>query len=986
MHTDDAKELTMGTWKRVCQEHGITMSNTEPHSPWQNRAEGAIRELKRHVQRFMSRTRSPKRLWDFCAIYVTDLRNRLAIPLYQLHGRTPYEVLTGNTPDISEYLEFEWYQPVWILTPSAFPEHKRTIGRWLGVAHRIGQALCYWVLPPSGTPIARTTVQPITKDDLASAEIKILLQNYDAEIAIKLGSTDVSADPKDLRLYLEDEDNDEIDNEPFEPEAQTPNVDNFEADTYDELLLAEPLLPRGTSLTPSRVIGRKRDEDGNPVGTYNRNPLLNTRVYLVEFNDGHVAEYGANTIAEAIYNQVNDAGFQEALFTDVIGHRQLADEVMPEAVFHALENGPNPSHARTTKGWEICIQWNDGSSSWHPLSEIKNSFPIHLADYAILHELDEEPVFKWWVKQALRRKKYMLKAIKTRYARRTHKFGIQLPQTVEEALAIDRETNTTYWHDAIQKEMKNVRVAFKFLEPNSRVPIGYKWIKCHLIFDVKMDFTRKARFVAGGHMTDPPPTLTYSSVVSRDSVRIALLLAALNDVDLLAADIGNAYLNAPSREKVYTTAGLEFGAELQGQSLLIVKALYGLKSSGAAWRSHLTGTLHSLGFTSSLADPDVWYRAATKPDGFQYYEYLFVYVDDMLVISHDPVTIMKTMEEFYRLKDGYEKPTRYLGAEVLQWRFPDDDKSRWGFSSNQYVKEAIRNVELDLAKNNLRLPGRISTPMPCNYRPELDTSSLLNDEAINYFQSQISILRWAVELGRLDIHVDTAMLSQHLVHPRQGHLEAVYHIYSYLKKHERCAMIFDDAMVTYANADFPTYDWTDFYGDVSEAIPPNAPAPRGNPVQMTAFVDANHAGNQVTRRSHTGILLYVNQAPIIWYSKAQATVETSTFGAEFVALRIATELIESLRYKLRMMGVPIEGPTNVLCDNQSVVTNSTLPASTIKKKHNSICYHRVREAVAANVIRIAHIPTGQNLADMLTKPLGGSKLHEFCKKILYQMG
>ncbi len=87
-----------------------------------------------------------------------------------------------------------------------------------------------------------------------------------------------------------------------------------------------------------------------------------------------------------------------------------------------------------------------------------------------------------------------------------------------------------------------------------------------------------------------------------------------------------------------------------------------------------------------------------------------------------------------------------------------------------------------------------------------------------------------------------------------------------------------------------------------------------------------------------------------------------------------------------MIGVPLEGPTNVLCDNQSVVTNSTLPSSTIKKKHNAICYHRVREAVAAKTIRIAHIPTDQNLADMLTKPLGGSKLHEFCKKILYQMG
>jgi hypothetical protein len=611
---------------------------------------------------------------------------------------------------------------------------------------------------------------------------------------------------------------------------------------------------------------------------------------------------------------------------------------------------------------------------------------VHLAEYAKQHELQDEPAFRWWIKHTLRRKKYMLKAVRTRYARRTHKFGIQLPRTVDEALAIDRETNTTYWFDAIQKEMKNVRVAFKFLDSGERVPIGFKWIKCHLIFDVKMDFTRKARYVAGGHMTDPPSTLTYSSVVSRDSVRIAFLLAALNDVQLLAADIGNAYLNAPTREKVYTTAGLEFGAELQGQPVLIVRALYGLKSSGAAWRAHLAATLQSLGFISSLADPDVWYREATKPCGFQYYEYLLAYVDDILVLSHDPVIIMKGLEDFYRLKDGYEQPTRYLGAEVLQWRFPDDEQPKWALSSHQYVKEAIKNIEVELAKSDLRLPKKSSTPMALNYRPELDTSPLLTDEAVNYYQSQISILRWAVELGRIDIYIDTALLSQHLVHPRRGHLEAIYHIYSYLKSHERCTMVFDDATVKYAQADFQSFDWTDFYGNVKEAIPPNAPKPRGNPVQMTAFVDANHAGNQVTRRSQSGILIYCNSAPIIWYSKAQATVETSTFGSEFVALRIATELIEALRYKLRMFGVPLDGPTNVLCDNKSVVDNSTLPSSTLKKKHNAICYHRVREAVAAQVIRIAHVPTGQNLSDMFTKPLGGCKLHEFCKRILYHMG
>lgn len=109
MHTDDAKELTLGTWKKVCQEHGIGMSNTEAKSPFQNWAECVIGEIKCHTHRFMSRTRSPKRLWDFRAIYTVELRNRLALPLYGLHGRTPYEILTGNTPDISEYIEYEWY-------------------------------------------------------------------------------------------------------------------------------------------------------------------------------------------------------------------------------------------------------------------------------------------------------------------------------------------------------------------------------------------------------------------------------------------------------------------------------------------------------------------------------------------------------------------------------------------------------------------------------------------------------------------------------------------------------------------------------------------------------------------------------------------------------------------------------------------------------------------------------------------------------------
>lgn len=229
-----------------------------------------------------------------------------------------------------------------------------------------------------------------------------------------------------------------------------------------------------------------------------------------------------------------------------------------------IRNSQNHHPLLTTKGWHICISWKDGSTSWHTLADIKNSYPIQLAEYAVQNNLQNQPAFSWWIKPTLKRKQSFMHAIKARYAKRSHKFGIRVPKTVEEALAIDKATKTTFWHDAIQKEMRNVRLAFQFLDDDETIPIGYKWIKCHLIFDVKMDFTRKARFVAGGHMTNPPPEITYSSVVSRDSVRIAFLLAALNDIDLLATDIGNAYLNASPREKVYTTAGPEFGAELQG--------------------------------------------------------------------------------------------------------------------------------------------------------------------------------------------------------------------------------------------------------------------------------------------------------------------------------------------------------------------------------------------------------------------------------------
>lgn len=214
-------------------------------------------------------------------------------------------------------------------------------------------------------------------------------------------------------------------------------------------------------------------------------------------------------------------------------------------------------------------------------------------------------------------------------------------------------------------------------------------------------------------------------------------------------------------------------------------------------------------------------------------------------------------------------------------------------------------------------------------------------------------------------------------------MNELYHMFAYLKSHDHSRLVLDPSCPKIDEAHFVKHDWTDFYHGAKEPIPSNAPEPRGKSVVISCFVDANHAGDRVTRRSHTGVLLFCNRAPILWYSKQQNTVETSTFGFEFVAARIAVELIESLRYKLRMFGVPIDGPANVYCDNDSVVNNSTKPESTLKKKHNAIAYHRVREAVAAGTIRIAWEPTDTNIADMLTKCLSGPALSAMCSRVLW---
>ena len=300
----------------------------------------------------------------------------------------------------------------------------------------------------------------------------------------------------------------------------------------------------------------RKERLANRTGRAHANPLFDTREYVVEFTDGSSKNYFANVIAECMYAQVDSEGRQFQLLQEITDHRSDNSAISAADGFMTSRNG-NRVPKVTTRGCSLLVSWKDGSSDWIPLKDIKDSYPVQVAEYAVTNKIAHEPAFNWWVPTVMRKRNRIVAKVK-RYWRTTHKFGIRLPKTVEEALAIDDETGTDFWRMALGKEMGKVKVAWKPVDGvtpaqarSGQVPslIGFQEIRCHIIFDIKMDFTRKARFVAGGHTTDTPGLLTYSSVVSRDSVRLAFLIAGLNDLDVLAGDVTNAYLNAKCREK-----------------------------------------------------------------------------------------------------------------------------------------------------------------------------------------------------------------------------------------------------------------------------------------------------------------------------------------------------------------------------------------------------------------------------------------------------
>ena len=987
MVTDDSKEQTKGEFRRKLKEADCHPRVLEPYSPWQQAAEGCIRELKRGTSRKMIKTGSPKTLWDHCLELEALVRSNSSNDIYMTNGQVPETIIKGTTADISHIAEFGWYD--WVMfrdnTPT-FPDDRLVLGRYLGPATDMGSALTAKILKENGQFVCRSTLRHLTQQELQCPVHTATRLQFDASIRTHLGNPATAADfpAEDLTPDPDHFDESELLNPDAGDAEVTPEVG-------DNLLNAEVMLPRAGVMKKGRVAARKRDYAGNPVGLANPNPILDTRSYIVDFDDGDQAELTANLIAESIYSQCDPDGNQYVLLDGFIDHRRL-DNAIKLADQKVVRPNGRTYMKRSTIGWQLCCQWKDGSTSWENLVDLKESHPVETAEYAKIVGIDHEPAFNWWVPHVLTKRDRIISLVKQRkprYLKRTHKFGIELPKTVNEALELDRKNGNTLWSAGIAKEMQNVRVAFKILSDDESIPIGYQKIPCHMVFDIKMeDFTRKARLVAGGHKTDAPATITYASVVSRETVRIALLMAALNDLEVKAGDVLNAYVTAPVTEKVWTILGPEFGPDA-GKNAIIVRALYGLKSSGAAFRAHLASFMRQMGYTSCKADPDLWYKAETRPDdNFRYYSYILCYVDDILCIHHNAMTVLDQINKYLPLKPtSVGDPDIYLGAKLRKTRLANDVLA-WSLSPSKYVAQAVKNCEKHLTEKldgKYSLPSEAPNPFPYDCCPELDTSDPLDPEGASFYQHLIGVMRWMVELGRVDIAVKVSLLSSHLAYPREGHLELALHIMGYLRLKHNTRLVFDPTYPTINYSLFPDYNWTEFYGDVQEAIPHDMPEPLGKDVDVRMMCDSDHAGEKRTRRSRTGFLIFCNMALIDWVSKRQPTIETSVFGAEFVAMKHGIEKLRGLRYKLRMMGIPLVGPSYIFGDNKSQVTNSTQPESTLKRKCNSICYHFIRESVAMGESAVTHLWTGHNSSDLMTKVTYGAKRRRLVGGILYDI-
>ena len=351
-----------------------------------------------------------------------------------------------------------------------------------------------------------------------------------------------------------------------------------------------------------------------------------------------------------------------------------------------------------------------------------------------------------------------------------------------------------------------------------------------------------------------------------------------------------------------------------------------------------------------------------------------------MICSKDPQVIIRQLETTNKLElKNTGKVTFHLGCDFFR-----DDDGVLCYGPRKYI-ERITFMYTDMF--GVKPKQNMSSPLEKGDHPELDTSPLLDDAGVAKYQSLIGALQWTISLSRFDIGTAVMTMSRFRVAPREGHLERVRRIVGYLVKMKHAFVRVRTDEPDYSSLEKPKKDWAySVYGKVKESLPHKAPKPLGKRVVHTAYVDANLQHDLTTGRSVTGVLHFFNKTPVDWYCKLQSTVETATYGSEFIAAKTAAQQTMGLRNYLRYLGVEVHGPTHLFGDNGSVVTSATMPLSPLKMRHLSLAYHYTREAAASDAVDFHFIPGDRNPADIVSKHWGYQQIWPMLQPMLFWQG
>ena len=723
---------------------------SESYHQDQNKTETCFGPAKRYTNTVMNTSGYLACCWLLCLQYICVVLNHLASPTLQ--GICPVQALQGTTPDISFMPHTSFYEPVYYRIefsepdfhlPSSSNEKK---GYWVGFAANQGDSLTW-----------RTLTEDTQKIIICSG----------IQSAHSTTTNQCLASPSGERTTL-----------PFSIPYPQQSKNSLPLDPFDE----------STPTFEQFVNSQSGEDEDNPIHMANIDiPNLLGRSFLLPPEDN-----GEHHMAKII--DIDDHGppledmkFKLKINKDqaekIMSYNQLMDYIQkgtdaeedPDPLFKfrdiVAHQGPLESTDPDQKGskYNVMDEWESGEVTYGPLALLSKDDPITCAVYAKKHDLLDTTGWNH-PKRHAKIPKRLMRADKQSWIRQVrasarYQHGFQVPKDYNDVIRLDKENSNTHWQDAMNLELTGKA---QFHNGKAVTPDGFQKIRVHFVYAVKHDGRFKARLVADGHLTKEPVESIYFGVASLRSLRMVVFLSQLNDLKIWGADVGIAYLEVYTDEKLCIIAGPEF-KELQGQPLIMIKALHGTHSGGARWHDRLFDILQELKFKPSKADPDVWMRP--EPGG-TCYEYIAVYVDDLAIAAKDPQPFCNELKKKYNLKLKGVGPLEYhLGCT-----YKKDPNGSLAADPRRYVNKILESYERMFKEK----PRKSRPPLEGGDHPELHTPELCDEHQTNQFQTLVAQLQWLISPGHFDIAVHVMSLSRFRAQPRKGHLDRAKRIVGYL--------------------------------------------------------------------------------------------------------------------------------------------------------------------------------------------------------------